>query len=153
VLKKHADLDFTELLSRKGMPHKLELYPNAWMKCFGVTCPERVVQINQAVLDRLAESEQQHRDKRIKEGKGVLGERLLRVQPIQRPHIPKGRETRRRVFVICSEKDERIRFIEKVKALCRLARRCYRDAIKGIHRNWPPGMFKPPLRPMASALG
>jgi hypothetical protein len=153
VLKKHADLDFTELLTRRGMPHKLELYPNAWMKCFAVREPEQVAQINQAVLTHLTESEQQHRDKRVKESKGVLGERRLRVQPIQRPHTPKGRETRRRVFVICSDKDERIRFIEKVKALCRLARRYYRDAIKGIHRNWPPGMFKPPLRPMASALG
>lgn len=153
ALKKHADTDFTELLSKKGGPHNLELYPNAWMKCFDITSPERIAEVNQAVLARVAENEQEHRDKRAEEQKGVLGERLLRVQPILRPHVPKGRANRRRVFVICSEKEQRIGFIRMVKALCRLARRYYHDALKGIHRNWPPGMFKPPLRPLASALG
>ncbi len=153
VLKKHADIDFAELLSQKGRPHTLDLYPNAWMKCFGVTSPERIADINEAVLKQLAKNEQEHQDTRSKENKGVLGERLLRVQPVMRHHIPKRTATRRRVFVICSDKEQRISFISKVKALCELARQFYQDALQGVLRNWPPGMFKPPLRPLASALG
>jgi hypothetical protein len=151
-LKKQADIDFTETLFRKGLPHALELYPNAWMACFGVTAAEQIARVNQAVLDRIAKNEHEHREKRTEAGKGVLGEKLLRVQPIMRPHVPQDKVNRRRVFVICSDNALRIGFIKKVKALCRLARECYRDALKGIHRSWPPGMFKPPLRTLASAL-
>jgi hypothetical protein len=153
ALKMHADIDFTHLIAKKGVPHVLELYPNAWMGCFGISCPEQVARLNQKVLQRIAEKEQEHRKKRVEEKKGVLGEKLLRVQPINRAHTPKDRLHRRRVFVICSDKDTRINFIKKVKALCRLARRYYRDALKGIQRDWPPGMFKPPIRALASALG
>jgi hypothetical protein len=151
-LKKHADIDFTERLFRKGVPHTLELYPNAWMACFGVTSAEQIASVNQAVLDRIAKNEQEHREKRAEAGKGVLGEKLLRVQSIMRPHVPQDKMNRRRVFVICSDKALRISFIKKVKALCRLAQQYYRDALQGIDRAWPPGMFKPPLRPLASAL-
>jgi hypothetical protein len=153
ALKKHADLDFAETLYKKGRPHSLDLYPNAWMKCFGVTTPERVAYVNQAILERLAKNEQQHRDTRMKDNKGVLGERLLRIQPIMRHYIPKRTANRRRVFVICSDNELRVSFIMKVKALCQLARQYYRDALRGVLRNWPPGMFKPPMRPLASALG
>jgi hypothetical protein len=153
VLKKHADLDFAETLYKTGRHHTLDLYPNAWMKCFGVTTPERVAHVNQEILNQLAKNEQQHRDARIKESKGVLGERALRIQPIMRHHIPKRTANRRRVFVICSDKQLRISFIFKVKALCELARQYYQDALRGVLRNWPPGMFKPPIRSMASALG
>lgn len=153
ILRKHADIDFADGLSRKGLPHTLELYPNAWMKCFGVKSPEQVANINQKVIACLAEREQEHREKRLAENKVLLGQRLLRVQPVTRAHIPKDRARRRRVFVICSDREERIKIIRKIRALCRLARQYYRDALMGIHRNWPPGMFKPPLRPLASALG
>jgi hypothetical protein len=153
VLKKHADIDFAERLSKEGLPHTLELHPNAWMKCFGITCPKQVANINKEVIAGLSEKEQEHRDKRLAEGKGVLGERLLRVQSVNRAHIPKGRARRRRVFVICSDREERVRIITKIKALCDLARRYFLDARRGIQRNWPPGMFRPPLRALASALG
>jgi hypothetical protein len=151
-LNKHADIDFTESLFRKGLPHVFELYPNAWMSCFGVTSQEQINRVNQAVLDCLAKHEQEHRDKRIKEGKRILGEKLLRLQPMMRSHIPKDKPNRRRVFVICSDREQRISFIKKVKALCRLAQQYYRDSLNGVFHTWPPGMFKPPLRPLASAL-
>jgi hypothetical protein len=153
VLKKHADIDFADRLSQKGVPHTLELHPNAWMKCFGITSPEDVADINQKVLASLAKREQEARGKRVAEDKGVLGERLLKLQPVTRAHVPKDRARRRRVFVICSDREERIRIIRNVKELCRLAREYYYDALRGILRNWPPGMFRPPLRPHASALG
>jgi hypothetical protein len=153
ALKKHADIDFAALLTENGQPHALELYPNEWMRCFGVKSAEKVAYLNQAVLVQLAKNEQEHRNTRSDNNKGVLGERALRVQPITRQHTPKKSPTRRRVFVICSDNELRIQLIKKVKALCKLARQYYHDARQGILRGWPPGMFRPPLRPLASALG
>ena len=81
-----------------------------------------------------------------------MGERKLREQPILSPHIPKDRATRRRVYVISTIKELRIEYIERVKELTKLVRGYYQDLLKGIHRVWPPGMFKPHVRPLASAI-
>ena len=151
-LRHHQDLDFTEKLTKLGVSHPLELYPNAWMECFGVTTPEGVAEVNGKILKRIEEMEAEHRAARTSAGKGVLGEKQLRVQSIMLPHIPKDRATRRRIFVICSDKEMRIQFIKNMWALCKLVRQYYLDALQGINRMWPPGMFRPPLRAMASAL-
>ncbi len=151
-LKKHADLDFAAQLASLGRPHNLEIHPNIWMECFGISHPTEIAKINEKILGRIKEMEEEHRNKRVANKRSVLGEKALRVQNILRQHIPTGRRMRRRVFVICSDKAQRIAFITKVQELCCIARNCYHDALKGINRLWPPGMFRPPLRALASAL-
>jgi hypothetical protein len=151
-LKKHADMDFTAQLAPLGRPHNLELHPNAWMQCFGISYPNEIATTNQKILSLIEEMEEDARKKRLLNNKSVLGERVLRVQNILRQHTPTGRRTRRRVFVICSDKAQRIAYIAKIQQLCCMARICYHDALKGVNRLWPPGMFRPPLRALASAL-
>ena len=151
-LKKHADLDFASQLAKLGRPHDLEVHPNAWMECFGISSPNEVAATNQKILNLTLEMEEQHRKERALNNKSVLGEKLLRVQNILRHHVPAGRRSRRRIFVICSDRDQRLEFIAKVKHLCCIARDCYQDALRGVSRVWPPGMFRPPMRALASAL-
>lgn len=151
-LSTNQDVFFTQKLKSLALSHNLELLPNAWMKCFGITSPEEVAQVNQRIFKRIEALEQAHRETRAREQKSVIGERRLREQPIFSPHVPKDRATRRRVYVISTVKELRIEYIERVKELCKLVRGYYQDLLKGIHRVWPPGMFKPPLRPLASAL-
>jgi hypothetical protein len=151
-LRKLADTDFTKQISKLGIPYVLELQPNAWMKCLGVSAPDRIREINKEIAARVIKYEAEHRESRAKAQKGVLGERQLRVQPITRSYVPKDRKHRRRVYVICSDKTARANYIHEMRALRRLTHRYYQESLQGIEHRWPPGMFKPPLRPLASAI-
>ena len=150
VMKKQADEDFNSRLTAAGVPHKLELFPNAWMKLFGVINPEHVREVNHGIQKRLRAREELHRKTRREEKKSVFGERALRLQSIWTEHTPKPSE--RRIFIISSSKEERIEYLQYFRTLCTIARECYLDALKGIHRLWPPGMFRPPLPHSASAI-
>jgi len=149
-MRLHKDLDFTEELKKKGIKCELKTFPNAWMKCFGIESKAEVAETNQRILGRLKEREQMHRETRILEKKTVIGERELRVQSILKDHIPP--QCQRRAFVISSNKKERIAYIEEFKAICKKCVQCFKDALMGLCCEWPPGVFRPSLRHVASAL-
>ena len=131
--------------------HPLVRMPNAWMRCFGVEGPEEVAAVNERVLSCLREKEEMAREQRASEGKRVMGARLLQSQPILKEHKPKKKS--RKIFVISSIKELRIRLIAEFKAFCEECRACLERWRSGdIYVVWPPGAFKPPLRPTANIL-
>jgi hypothetical protein len=150
AMKKHEDEDFSAELSSVGIPHTLELEPNAWMKVFGVSSAAAASKLNERIEERVREKEASARRQRVEEKRGVIGASRLQRQSVLQEHTPKRGE--RRVYVVSSDVTLRVEFIEYVAGLCERARQCYLDALRGIERMWPPGMFRPPLRHMASAL-
>ena len=150
VLKHHKDVEFTDLLKKSGFKHTLTIHPNAWMECFGITDSKEVEKTNKDVFDQLRAMEEEHAATRLKERKGVLGAKNLRLQPFMKHHVPG--ESERRIFVISSIKELRISFIEEFKDLCELCKEYFFQSLKGISCEWPPGMFRPSYRLRASAL-
>jgi hypothetical protein len=149
-LKKHEDEDFCAQLSAVGIPHPLELYPNAWMAVFGVTSSQAVTKLNQRIEERIREKEATSRSQRQESKVTVIGVNKLQRQSILQKHTPSRVD--RRVYVISSDIGLRVSFIKYVQDLCVRARECYRDALMGIERRWPHGMFRPPLRHLASVI-
>lgn len=81
----------------------------------------------------------------------VLGVERLRRASILAPHTPPqgGRKT----ICLASNKDDRIRFIQRFKAVCRQCREVLTRWRQGyINEPFPPGMFPPSLPRMANML-
>jgi hypothetical protein len=150
AMKKHEDEDFRAELSGIGIPHMLKLYPNAWMSVFGVSSSAAATKLNKRIEERIQEKETSAHRQRAEEKRGVIRASRLQRQSVLQEHTPTRGE--RRVYVVSSDATLRVEFIEYVEGLCERARECYRDALVGIARMWPPGMFRPPMRHMASAL-
>jgi len=150
VTKHQRDVELTALLKKSGFNHTLTLNPNAWMECFGITEPEEVAEVNKEIFDLIREMESEYAETRRKEKKGVLGAKNLRLQPFMQDHTPARSE--RKIFVISSIKDLRISFIEEVKDLCEYCRECFIRSLRGYFVEWPPGMFRPSFRHVASDL-
>lgn len=136
-----------ELSTKK---HPIKVSPNAWMKAFGIHKAEDVATINSLVFDAIRAKEELARDKRINDNKSVLGARLLkRVRILSEC---KSKEKERRILFHASTKELRRAFLEKYKEFVAVCRSCYRLLKKGILAEWPPGAFRPPAPPLASAI-
>lgn len=128
--------------------HKLVRYPNAWMKVFGVTEPEKVKELNQEILKRVREREKEAKSIRTKP---VMGKAKMCYQPILKPHTPKKRD--RKIYVITSINELRMRLIAEFKEFSEECRRCYHQMRLGnFNVRWPLGAFKPPIGPNANIL-
>ena len=153
LLSESQDKYFTERLreENKDKTHTLELFPNAWMACFGITRDEDVRQINERIIARLRHNEEVCKRWRERRGRKVLGVKALKAQPIMAAHTPKKRG--RRIFCIAATKAVRIFLIEEFKAFCVECWCCYEKWRDGeVLVAWPPGAFLPPLTPRANAL-
>jgi len=146
----HKDHEFTDKLRAIGVPQKLLHQPNAWMQCFGITRSAQIAEVQRLIIERVRANEKQHAERRIVDKKPLLGARALRVQAITVSHTPPS--TERRVYVITSDNQRRISFIQTFKALCNHCRELFQRALQGLHCEWPPGIFRPPLRHVASLL-
>jgi hypothetical protein len=132
--------------------HTLELFPNAWMECFGIKDDAEVAQINACIIARLRHNEDVCRRWRARKGWKVLGANKLRAQPIMAPHTPK--KYGRRIFCIAATIELRVQVIAAFRKFCEECRRCYKCWCAGdVSVFWPPGAFLPPLPPSANALG
>ena len=149
-MRKQKDALFAAKLKKVAIPHSLVRTPNAWMECFGIEADTAVAEVNQRILSKLEEREAEHAESRSLAKKSVLGERALRVQPIMLAHKPAKCE--RRVYVIASDREVRRSFIESFQELCVFCRECFLAAMRGLHVDWPPGVFRPALRHVASAV-
>jgi len=128
--------------------HELTLYPNAWMKAFGITEPQDVEEWNKRVIDLVRQKEAVARENRGK--RKVLGVDRLRCEPIFKDHIPK--ENREKIFVLSSDIKLRIKHINYIKAAAEEASELYEPWTNGHQVKWPPGVFRPPLRPIANCI-
>jgi hypothetical protein len=150
-LSEKEDRAYAEnLKSTAKRMHKLTIYPNAWMKSFGIVDKEEIKALNEKIHSKIKEKEQQARDLRILNKKSVIGANRLKQQPIFKSCKSKPRE--RRVAIFSSIKELRIAAIAELKEFAAECRRCYQLLKQGIMAEWPPGAFRPPAPPLASAL-
>jgi len=129
----------------------LEIFPNAWMKCFGVQSDLEVQQINHAIICKVRHNEDVCRRWRQRQGKNIMGASKLSAQPMMAHHIP--RKEGRRIFCIASTKELRIKLVVEFQAFCRECARCFRQWRSGqVLVPWPPGAFLPPIPPRSNAI-
>ena len=160
MIKKLPSLELTEtqdryltnkLRAKCKITHSLEIKPNSWMFCFGVTKSHEVQEIRDRIVSRTKEMENEHREERTRAGKKCLSAARLRRQGITWDHKPLKKE--RKIFVLSSVKELRIAYIKYYKHITNLARDAYKAAIRGLPAVWPPGTFRPPMPPLANAIG
>lgn len=147
------DKFLTEKLTRSAKKkHTLVTEPFAWCACFGINDEERIKQIREEALARVETREAELETERRRDKKSVIGSVRLKQASIQRSHTPKERS--RRIYVLSSDAEERISYIQMMKELNARCRQLYKLARQGVtNLDWPPGMFRPPLPPIASAIG
>ncbi len=146
-VSRQEDSELTALLikkTRKKSPLSIE--PNAWMRCFGLEDKD-VAALNGECVKRLRAAEKEAQALREAQGKKAKGCASLREEAIMRPHTPKKRE--RRVFVIGTDKETRISYIEFVKSILAECRQLF---LRNLLHLWPPGVFRPSMRMRASAV-
>ena len=128
--------------------HELILYPNAWMRTFDITDAKDVEECNRQVHTLIRQKEAEARELRGK--KKVLGAERLRRERIFKEHKPK--EHREKIFVLSSDIKLRVKFIHYVKVIAEEARGLFESWTNGAQVQWPPGVFRPPLRPVANCI-
>lgn len=131
--------------SNKHM-EKFILEPNAWAEVLGLT-EQELTQANNDIRTMIAQREENLKIERKLSGKQVIGAQRLRLEAFMKPHIPKKKN--RNIFCISSDTEARIAYIQKVKELQQYCHELYQ---KRLFHLWPPGMFRPPFPPIASAI-
>ena len=147
-MRQEKDRKFTSNLKKLSTTMTLVVKPNAWMNCFGIKTSAEVTEINEKIVAVMREKEIENAAKRKFERMTVVGERALRVRSILKTHTPASSE--RKIFVISSDKELRKSFIDNFIELCATCRECFIKSLRGLFCIWPPGMFRPPLRHVAS---
>ena len=143
-----VDRSLTAELKASCTEHEeLVIKPNAWASCFKLNESD-VEKANKSIKSIVVYKEKWFSVARKKEGKRVIGAQALRCQQFQKAHSPRKKE--RKIFVLSSSAELRTQFIDMLNALCD---RCVELYQKGCFYIWPPGMFRPPAPPLASALG
>ncbi len=120
------------------------------MRSFGITSDAEVAEVNTRIFDAIKRREQEARDKRRLENKTVLG--ALRLKRIPILSECKSAKRERRIFFHASTKELRFAFLAAFKDFTNQCRRCYELLKRGILGEWPPGAFRPPAGPLASAI-
>lgn len=150
ISKAQDFLLYKELKAGATISHDLVVFPNAWMKAFGIKSEEEILEINRTIRNRVKNSEEIDKLVRLKLSKTVIGRAGLMDGAIMREHKP-AKKTRR-IFVMSTCSDLRIAYIRKFKEICVRCAILYRDFCRGIHVTWPPGCFPPACVPLANAV-
>jgi hypothetical protein len=152
-ISRTQDKFLTEKLIRSAKrKHTLTTNPMAWCACFGITDKERIEELRKEIIARVAEREAELSAERAREKKSVIGSARLIAASIRQAHKPK--EKSRNIYVLSADAEDRIHYIRMMKALNDHCTRLYELAKRGeTNLEWPPGMFRPPLPPIASAIG
>lgn len=141
----------SELLKRSTVRHRITIFSNIWMACFGVEGADEIQEVNSDICSKLRDLEQSARELRISQNIRPLGPGILSRQELMREHTPKKRS--RRIFVIARDKQVRMGYIALVKSICSLCEECYQRWKRlDFSFTWPPGTFPPPVPMMANAF-
>jgi hypothetical protein len=138
------DHDYRRLaqqLSQDKPSLPFRIFPNAWMKSFGISEPQEVSLWNERIISALKQQEAQQRHERIKEGRSVIGCSRLVNQRIGRPYSP--RRWGRRMLCICQDIPFRARFVEWIKQLVEQGREALREWRRGNFVRYPLGLYPP----------
>ena len=131
------------LRAKATKEHTLRVFPNLWLRCFGITAPREVARYRAMVLGAIEAHEQRAREARKLSGKPLLGPAALKKQSFRRRHTPKSHE--RRIFIIAKDIATRINYINWMNTISTRCRELYEQWKKlDFSGLWPPGVFKPP---------
>jgi hypothetical protein len=120
--------------------HQLITHPNAWMKCFGITEPDQILEVNNQILKYLTGLEKNARDKRQEKKQKVMGKAKLKSRPIDMSYRPKKKSGR--IFVYALDPELRKYLIRKYKEFCDLCAYCYDQwKMNNFQGVWPPGAY------------
>jgi REP element-mobilizing transposase RayT len=139
------------ILTKKKKKNTFTIYTNAWMEAFGLSAKEQK-EINQQIILRVYEKEEQLRALRSSHKGSVLGLKRLITTPIASPYRPK--RTGKKTLCLGASKQERAPFIAWAKALFLLAKEVYAEWKRGnISIPYPPGLYPPAFPKLANMLG
>lgn len=130
---------------------ELTLSLNAWMKCFGITEPGEVAEYNKRIVERVREREAEHRARRARENKSVLGRARLVQTAVGAAYVPE--RSGRRMLCHSSDRECRKSFITWIKSLIGEAREvlaCWR--MGDFSRPFPLGLYPPSLPKTAEPI-
>ncbi|NDC37878.1 MAG: hypothetical protein EBZ48_07470 [Proteobacteria bacterium] len=154
TLTQRQDRLLAEELARAAKTrHDLKVYPNAMFRVFGISDSVEIQRYNQRIFDDIMAREEKFAAKRAKEGKKAVGPAVLLMEQIMKPHTPMRDPSDRKILFHSSCKELAFSFLEQLDAFCAKCREVYVAWRAGDYRvEWPPGAFRPPLRPAANAL-
>ena len=151
ILSSQEDREYSANLKDSARTqHKLIIHHNAWMSAFGISSDAEVAETNTRIFDAIKRREQEARDKRGVEKKTVVGS--LRLKRISIFSECKSAQRGRRIFFHASTKELRLAFLAAFKDFTTQCRKCYELLKQGVLGEWPPGAFRPPAGPLASAI-
>jgi hypothetical protein len=131
--------------------HSIKIEPNAWMKRFKIKSSKKVTSINQSIIADLRQRETIAFNLRLSKNKHVPGPEALKREAIMKDHTPK--KNGRMIFLICSDTDLRILLLKEFEIFFENLKLVSEKWLDGDFTViWPPGVFRPPVRPMANAL-
>lgn len=150
-LEEEDYIRLAEEISRDKKKIALKLFPNAWMKCFGIKDQSEVISYNERISTEIRSRESRHRDLRAKERSRVIGRQGLVQTPIGGAFQPK--RTGRRMWCICCDKDIRKEFISWIKGLVVRAREVLASWRSGaLSVPYPVGLYPPTLPKTAELI-
>lgn len=120
--------------------HTLVVYPNAWMKGFGIEGEDEIKETNERIRHYLLDLEQEARKKRKKK---PMGAKRLSEEPLDLTY--RSKKESRRIFVYSLDRSLRTYLIAAYHQFCDRCRECYeRWKLGDLSVDWPPGSFCPP---------
>lgn len=154
ILNERQDMFLTQKLRKSSkILHALTSHPNAFYSVFGVFDKQEILQLNLAILADITQREAQYADARKSLGTTAKGVNALKREPIMKSHKPKREPSDRKILFHTSCKALALEFLEQFNHFCEQCRDAYHAWRSGDYfATWPPGAFRPPLRPVACAL-
>lgn len=149
-LSQDAALQRKLLQSEGAHSHPIVLKPFKWLEQFGITEPLRIENIRKRIIDRVREVERVNAEARTTAHTRCIPNSVQMREPYMKPHNPKKKE--RKIFIICSDKEQRIEILQVYKWIFGRCRECYRKVKEGLRVDWPPGTFIPWLPPGFTSL-
>ena len=118
--------------------------PNAWMKCFKISDPKEIREINDKIISRVYQEEAEAREERKSQGKTPLGVERLLLTPVGADYQPKRKG--KRSLCIGDNDQDRIDFITHAKSLFEKGRETLEQWRKGnCSLMYPVGIYPPSL--------
>ncbi len=127
--------------SENAVDHPVVLKPFKWLETYGVTEPQEIEKIRQRIVNGVRDRERANALARAKSAAPTISAAALKQAPYMKLHKPKRKE--RKIFLICSDRDLRLRLLESFRHTIWRCRECYQKAKAGIRVEWPPGTFTP----------
>jgi hypothetical protein len=129
------------LQSERAHSHPIVLKPFKCLEQFGITEPLRIENIRKQIIGRVRETERANAAARTTAKTRCVPIAVQTREPYMKPHNPKKKE--RKIFIICSDKEQRIEILQDYKGIFDRCRECYQKVKEGLRVDWPPGTFIP----------